>query len=233
MTEPAPNGGVLVVHAFIARDGTLAVWGETDEPRAELVSLPAELVSPPAELGGAPPAAGRPRRRAPSAGVAGHPFAVALGQVNREPATLLLPSTSAGPLPSPALGLRPRRGRPRLRAWRVPAVTVESADGLLDPGAPSGLRFPGEPAGLPDPIEAAGRRDADVRPAPSVRWLAELSAFAGDLVRRGRVLPRVLLGGPEPRARWRPVITGADAARHADLLPAHAARGPGGTDPAG
>jgi hypothetical protein len=104
---------------------------------------------------------------------------------------LLLPSTSAGPLPSPALGLRPRRGQPRLKAWRVPAVAVSSVDDLIDSGA---------------------------RLAPSVRWLRELEAFAADLAGRGRVLPRVLTGGPRPRARWRPVITGADAVRQADLL---------------
>ena len=164
---------MLVLHGFIARDGSLALWAETDEP--------------------------------PSGGRAGdapaHPFAVGAGRLPdgapRAGVTLLLPSTSAGPLPSPQLGLPPRRGNPRLRAWHVPSVTVPLVDAVVA-----------------DTIGA--------RAAPSVRYLAELSAFAADLVERGRVLPAVLpgsvAGGPRPRARWRPVLTGADAARHADLL---------------
>jgi hypothetical protein len=113
--------------------------------------------------------------------------------VSRPAAVLLVPSTSAGPVASPQLGLAPRRGRMVLRPWRVPAVTVAFVDGDL----------------------------ADVfggRAAPSLSYLAELSAFAADLVSRGRVLPGVLPDGPRPRTRWRPVLTGADAARHADLL---------------
>jgi SNF2 family DNA or RNA helicase len=80
-----------------------------------------------------------------------------------------------------------------LRAWRVPAVTVPFVtDDLAD--------------------EYGGRA------APSLTYLAEVCAFAADLVARGRVLPGVLAGGPRPRAVWRPVLTGADAARRADLL---------------
>ncbi|MET0495016.1 MAG: DEAD/DEAH box helicase [Actinoplanes sp.] len=56
------------------------------------------------------------------------------------------------------------------------------------------------------------------RPAPSVSYLAEVCAFAADLVARGRVLPGVLSDGPRPRAVWRPVLTGSDAQRHGDLL---------------
>ena len=46
--------------------------------------------------------------------------------------------------------------------------------------------------------------------AASVVHLAEVAAFATDLVGRGRVLP-VALTDP-PRALWRPVLTGPDAA---------------------
>jgi SNF2 family DNA or RNA helicase len=56
------------------------------------------------------------------------------------------------------------------------------------------------------------------RTAPSFGFLADLCAFAADLVGRGRVLPGVLPDGPRPRARWRPVLTGSDVARHADLI---------------
>ncbi|WP_433292462.1 SNF2-related protein [Actinoplanes sp. CA-030573] len=106
-------------------------------------------------------------------------------------ASLVLPSTSAGPLPSPQLGLPPRRGRPRPRSWAVPAVVVPFADDDL--------------------VE-----EFDGRAGHTVRWLVELCAFAADLVRRGRVLPSVLPSGPV--ARWRPVLTGFDAVARDDLL---------------
>ncbi|MGA5299007.1 SNF2-related protein [Nucisporomicrobium flavum] len=151
---------MTVLHGFIARDGRLALWGETDQP------------SP--------------------AGRGAHPFAFAPGGEPR-PSTLLLPSTSAGPLPSPALGLPPRRGTPKLRPWVVPAVVV-----------------PWVTADLADEWGA--------RAAPSLLYLAELCAFAADLVARGRVLPAVLTDGRRPRALWRPVLSGTDGTRHADLL---------------
>ncbi|WP_083958251.1 DEAD/DEAH box helicase [Herbidospora mongoliensis] len=53
-------------------------------------------------------------------------------------------------------------------------------------------------------------------PSGSVRFLAALDDFARDLVRRGRVLPGLV--GRE--ARWRPVLTGADATRAAELAAA-------------
>ncbi|MET0424430.1 MAG: DEAD/DEAH box helicase, partial [Actinoplanes sp.] len=109
----------------------------------------------------------------------------------RGPATLLLPSTSAGPVPSPQRGLPPRRGTPKLRPFPVPAVGVWFVDDDL-------------------------ADEFDGRLAPSVRWLGELCGFAADLVRRGRLLPSVRPDGPA--ARWRPVLTGLDAMHHADLL---------------
>lgn len=53
-------------------------------------------------------------------------------------------------------------------------------------------------------------------PSGSVRFLAALDDFARDLVRRGRVLPGLV--GDE--ARWRPVLTGADATRAGELAAA-------------
>ncbi|HET9518963.1 MAG TPA: DEAD/DEAH box helicase, partial [Actinoplanes sp.] len=88
-----------------------------------------------------------------------------------------------------------RRGRPRLRAWSVPTVG-------LPPGAVV--------ADLADPVPG-GRSGA------SVALLAELTDFAADLVARGRVLPGLLTDQRRPRARWRPVLTGIDADRAADL----------------
>ncbi|MFI5935224.1 DEAD/DEAH box helicase [Actinoplanes sp. NPDC051494] len=156
---------MTVLHAFIARDGTLAVWGET------------------------PPSPSP--RPSPTAGRGAHPFAFAPGAGPRRASTLLLPSTSAGPLPSPGLGLAARRGTPRLRPWVVPAVVVPFVtDELAD--------------------------EFGARAAPSLTYLAEVCAFAADLVARGRVLPGVRTDGP--RAFWRPVLSGADATRHAELV---------------
>ena len=169
MTALVPVAGVRVLHGFVGRDGALSLWAETDErPEA---------------------------RRAAGAAVPRHPFAVPAerlpGGEQRPPAVLILPSTGAGPQPSPQLGVPARRGAPRLRPWQVPAVRVPFVDD-----------------------EVADEFDGRV--APSLRWLIELCAFAADLVRRGRVLPAVIPGGP--RARWRPVVTGLDAAHRADLL---------------
>ncbi|GAB1691534.1 SNF2-related protein [Krasilnikovia sp. M28-CT-15] len=187
--DPAPippPDSVRVAHGFVARDGSLGVWTEADT-----AARPPADDRPP-RSGSVPPG----QRRQARGAARPHPFAVEPGPMPgavARPATLLLPSTGAGPLPSPQLGLPARRGIPRLRPWAVPAVTV-----------------PAVPDDLADALDA--------RPAPSLTWLAELSAFATELVTRGRVLPAVLADGPRPRARWRPVLTGADAARHAELL---------------
>ncbi|MEV6494860.1 ATP-dependent helicase, partial [Actinoplanes sp. NPDC051633] len=120
-----------------------------------------------------------------------HPFARAAEGDPRPPAILLLPSTATRPMPSPLLGVGVSRARPRLRAWQVPAVAVPF-------------------------VTADMVSEEDERAAPSLLYLAEVCAFAADLVARGRVLPAVWPDGP--RAHWRPVLTGPDVTRHAELL---------------
>ncbi|GIE86900.1 DEAD/DEAH box helicase [Actinoplanes regularis] len=172
MSEILPSGepAVRVLHGFVSRDGGLNLWAEDGAP-------------------GALAKGGR--------GVPWHPSAVPATELpageRREPALLTLPSTGAGPLPSPQVGVPPRRGVRRPRVWRVPAVGVPFVDADL-------------------------AAEFDGRVAPAVRWLIELCGFAASLVRRGRVLPGVRLDGPRPAAHWRPVLIGADAARHATLL---------------
>ncbi|MEV6305236.1 DEAD/DEAH box helicase [Actinoplanes sp. NPDC051861] len=161
------TAGVRVLHGFLGAGGAICLWAETDE-------------------------AALSRRRTARE----HPFAVPAGALPvgeaRSPASLVLPSTSAGPLSSPQLGLPPRRGTVRPRTWLVPAVTVPFLD-------------------------ADVVAEFDGRVAPSVTWLVELCAFAASLVRRGRVLPGVRVTGPRPSAWWRPVLVGSDAVRHAAL----------------
>ncbi|MEU4561978.1 DEAD/DEAH box helicase [Actinoplanes sp. NPDC023936] len=176
---------VRVLHGFVGHDGGLNLWAE--DGSAGPVAGSAGPVAGSATAG-----------KGPARGVpAWHPFAVAAGDLPagepREAATLVLPSTSAGPLASPQLGMPPRRGAVRARTWRVPAVTVPFAD--------------------PDVVA-----DFDGRVAPSAAWIVELCGFAASLVRRGRVLPAIRIEGARPAAHWRPVTIGADAVRRAALL---------------
>jgi hypothetical protein len=124
-----------------------------------------------------------------------HPFAVpaetlaAIHPGTPTQVTLLLPARSGGPLASPGLvrstPASAARGEPELRAWSVPAVAVD-------------------PAELADPAD-------ELRYGSSVEHLRAVAALAADLAAGGRVLPTLDPGSP-PRARWRPVVTGLDAA---------------------
>ncbi|WP_030435268.1 DEAD/DEAH box helicase [Actinoplanes subtropicus] len=158
------QAGVRVLHGFLLTDGSLCLWGESDM-------------------------SGEFRRGS------GHPFAVERDRLppgdDLATVPLVLPSTSAGPVPSPQLGLASRRGAPKPRSWQVPAVTVPFVDDEL-------------------------ADEFDGRVGPDAHWLIDLCSFAADLVRRGRVLPVVLRDGPT--SRWRPVLTGFDAIHHAELL---------------
>jgi SNF2-related domain/SNF2 Helicase protein/Helicase conserved C-terminal domain len=199
---------MLVIHGIWAY-GALSLWAEDSEGPAR-----------------AAPRSGRPSR-APRP----HPFAAgpdALADVIAELAgpaadlarkaiedelTLRLPAVAGGPLASPALirdpgagAARPTGGgRPGLALWRVPALTFEA-----------GAAF--------DLLGTLGERGAGSSRAVlggSVPYLAALAACAGDLAARGRVLPALVAGedgGYE--ARWRSVLSGADAQRARDLAAA-------------
>lgn len=127
-----------------------------------------------------------------------HPFAAAADTIAAihpgKPGTcvLLLPSLRSAPLDSPEL-IRvtprpPARTDSTLLAWSVPVVA-------LDAGAAM--------AALDEPV-------ADVRYGASVGYLAALSAFARELVDRGRVLPQLRRDAPGAIACWRPVLQGRD-----------------------
>jgi SNF2 family DNA or RNA helicase len=169
---------------------------------------------------------GRPSREAPAPA---HPFAcpaerlretIALGAVGAPVAglggkaearelTLLLPSVASGPLASPELVREPmqtgrgaaagatRRGLV-LAPWRVPALAVDAAAALE----------------LLVYLAADGTTDpAAVPVGTSLRFLAELTRLALDLVGRGRVLPALVDERGCLAARWRPVVSGQDAER--------------------
>ncbi len=207
---------MLVIHGTWAY-GALSLWAE-------------DSAGPPA----AAPRSGRPSRAPRS-----HPFAgdvetlaeavaelagpaadLALKAIEDE-LTLLLPATADGPLASPALIREPGAeaarapARPALSPWRVPALTFEAATALHLLGALSepGTGMPG--AAMPPPAMSAAALGG------SVPYLAALARHAGDLAARGRAVPTLEADADGSyAARWRPVLTGADAQRAQDLAAA-------------
>jgi len=197
---------MLVVHGIWAY-GAPMVWAEDS-------GLPSQ----------APPRRGRPSR-APRP----HPFAAqpdvladALADVlpgSRarglprkavdDEITLYLPSTRSGPLGSPELpsqlaaadGVTSAAGPSSLAAWRVPVLVFEPTAALAVLAALAELA-PG-----------------DIVAGASIGYLAAAARFADDLAARGRVLPALVAEDGGYVARWRPVLSAADA-RHARELAA-------------
>jgi SNF2 family DNA or RNA helicase len=117
--------------------------------------------------------------------------------------TLQLPGTTKGPLPSPEAGSEtPGRGL-RLAGWETPALVLPGGSALAALGALAD----------PDP-------DGPWTAAASLRYLCVLAGQACDLARRGRMLPQLVTESGVPAARWRPVLTGADAATYRDFATA-------------
>jgi SNF2 family DNA or RNA helicase len=189
-----------VIHGVWAY-GALQVWAEDS-------GLPA--LAPP--RGGRPSRAPRPHPfAAPPGELADALAAAGAGELARKAVddelTLRLPSVADGPLASPEV-IRPEPAgpaetpaarRPSLAAWRVPVLVFEAPasaallpllDGLdpADPGYPGDLAFGG-----------------------SIGYLAAVARLADDLVGRGRVLPAWLDEAEGYAARWRPVLSAADA----------------------
>ena len=131
-------------------------------------------------------------------------------------AVLLLPSLRTAPLDSPELiRVTPRppvRSEPVLLPWRVPVV------GLDPPAALATLTAPAP----------------DVRYGASFRYLAQVAAFARDLVGRGRVLPALVRDQAGAVARWRPFLQGHDVMAMQSFvraMPPVCRAVPGGEDP--
>ncbi|MEU8232356.1 DEAD/DEAH box helicase [Actinoplanes sp. NPDC048967] len=189
---------MLVVHGvWIAGEsapGRLALWAE--DPALPLTT------------------SSRARRRP-------HPFAVppgalaaaltgssddvrdALAKAAETELVLQLPGTAKGPLPSPEAGSEaPGRGL-RLGAWETPALVLPGELALTALGA----------LAEPDP-------DGPWIAAASLRYLCVLAGHACDMARRGRMLPQLVVESGTPAGRWRPVLTGADAAGYRDFAAA-------------
>jgi SNF2 family DNA or RNA helicase len=197
---------MLVIHGLWAY-GAAYLWAEDS-------ALPAT----------APPRPGG-RSRAPrphpfalqGAGLAGalaelpEPAARLAGQAVDDELTLWLPSGAEGPFASPEL-IRPygqdgpgasRAGRRRvsLAAWRVPALAFEPAAAV----------------DLLAVLDEPGAFSAEVLGGGSARYLAAVARLAADLAARGRVLPALRSEDGGHAARWRPVLSGADAERAGEL----------------
>jgi len=183
---------MLVVHATWA-GGAPALW-------AEDAALPAE-----APAGRGP----KPHPFAPPASdvaAAMRDLVTALGgdftlDGTESSIDLLLPGSARAPVPSPESGREHTVARPRLTTWRVPALVLDASTA----------------ARLLDLVVAA---DARAELTGTMRYLLTVHLFARDLVRRGRVLPALVAEGDGHAARWRPLISGADAARFRDLAAA-------------
>jgi len=198
---------MLVIHGLWAY-GALQVWAEDS-------GLPPQ----------APPRSGRPSR-APRP----HPFAAAPGvladaltealagaataglpsKAVDDEITLRLPSTADGPLASPDLARPPAAAidgsgtarRLTLAGWRVPVLVFEPATAASVLAALAELP-PGE-------LVADG----------SIGYLTAIARFADDLAARGRVLPALTGEDGGYTARWRPVLSAADARHARDLAAA-------------
>ena len=210
---------MLVVHALWSPLAGFCFWAEDSTRVTALVSQP--------------PGRGQPVLPP----IVAHPFAVTAGLVaavlspeGARPAegasdgqlTLMLPTNSWGPIPSPRARIE-AEGRPtrteQLRPWLVPVVRLPAqaaVDLLLDrPG----------PAGTDDnPVITGGAWDG----------LAAVADTAVDLVASGRALPGIVdPAGGRTQARWLPVPTAAHGRRIRSLVAAIPPLCRAETDPAG
>jgi non-specific serine/threonine protein kinase len=112
-------------------------------------------------------------------------------------ATLALPTRAGAPVDSPELVRdepMAERGAVTLAPWRVPVLRYDTDAALIT---------------LTD-LSTVDSKAGEVVLAASTRHLMQVAAFAADLVGRGRLLPTV--DSPQPRAVWRPLLTGPDLA---------------------
>ena len=88
-----------------------------------------------------------------------------------------------------------------LAAWRVPALAFEPAVAV----------------NLLAVLDEPGALSAEVMGGGSAHYLAAVARLAADLAARGRVLPALRAEDGGHAARWRPVLSGADAERAREL----------------
>ena len=233
---------MLAIHGIWA-DGALLLWAEY---ATRSVPVPATARVKPAEARSHPGAASPAALAAALAGLPGEAAELAWSGTEGELA-LWLPGTAACPQPSPELAAVPADGtwlaaargggRAALRAWRIPVLSFPAPAALpllagLGEGATPG-RLAGAGAGdalLPIGPDGeltdsgpGGEPADEVIFGQSVPFLAACAALAADLAARGRLLPALTRSAEEASryaARWRPVVSGADAQRVRELAQA-------------
>lgn len=199
---------MLVIHGSWVGD-RLALWGEDSTGPGVSTSRAKVRAHPFA---------------ASAAGVAdglvlwGDGSAAAVGKAVAEEIVLLLPGSGRSPLPSPESGIEIGARQPRIGSWRVPALLAGPGAALSLLDAVDEMTHP--PAETYEPDEFSEEQERTPIPGASLRYLAVVAAYAGDLVRRGRVLPQLVAEDDGYAARWRPVLTGPYAARFRELAAA-------------
>jgi superfamily II DNA or RNA helicase len=214
---------MLVIHGLWAHDA-LCVWAEDPDQPAAGQSRQARQVTPL-----------RPHPFAATAGVLADALAEQpdltdlVRKATEAELTLWLPGTSLRPAGSPDLtdlatdsgpsGSGVRSRETAAAGTRRSRAAATSADPVLAPWQLPVLAF--DPSAALDLLRVIGRGDARLTTAVlagSMHLLGALGALAADLAARARVLPGLHDDGASGyAARWRPVLTGADALRAREL----------------
>jgi SNF2 family DNA or RNA helicase len=193
----AVPAGELADALAAAGAGELAAKAVDDELTLRLPSLPngpmasPELARPLAEEALAAPAAGR------AALAAWRVPALIVEPADAMTALLALADLNRADLNGADLG----RADPGL-------ADAHGADPA--PADPGPVGADGADLGPPDP-DGAGSDPADLAVGGSIGYLAAVVRLADDLVTRGRVLPALVSEDDGYAARWRPVLSAADA----------------------
>jgi SNF2-related domain/SNF2 Helicase protein/Helicase conserved C-terminal domain len=173
---------------------TLRLPSVTDGPLAS-----PELVRPTAEAAAETPAAARR--------VALAAWRVPVLVFEPAAATALLPAlaglAASGPAPGELVSDQSASGALDAAAAGAPAAAAPESTGLTS----------AEPA-------VAGPTSAELAVSGSIGYLAAVARLADDLVSRGRVLPVLTSEDDGYAARWRPVLSAADAQRARELAAA-------------
>jgi SNF2 family DNA or RNA helicase len=227
---------MLVIHGLWAY-GAVYLWAEDSALPATAPPGPGRRSRAPRPHPFALPASGLARALTelpePAAGLA--------GQGVDDELTLWLPSGAAGPLASPELIRPPGPGGPGLGSSGLarsgpgsPKLGSPKPGGLgpggSGPGQPGSRRVPlaawrvpalaFEAAAAVDllaVLDEPGAFSAEVMGGGSARYLAAVVRLAADLPARGRLLPALRSEDGGRAARWRPVLSGADAERASEL----------------
>ncbi|MFF5206974.1 DEAD/DEAH box helicase [Streptosporangium sp. NPDC000396] len=199
-------------------DGRLGVWAEDTARPPDSAPVSRAALRPHPFAASADMLAAALGAATAGEAASGEAFMSAVAGAERRELTLRLPGSARGPLPSPESGLASPVRSPKISAWHVPALLFRPAEALLLLDSLSGMDFGAGSSGFDSGDVRAG--GLEWGPGLSLRYLAVLAEHAWDLVRRGRILPQLVVEDDKHAARWRPVLTGADLAAFRDLAAA-------------